>query len=64
MYCPHCGSRGWLFTEPGPGQERWRVCVNCGYEEFTGDSQPIQRTRQRLARKPTRQLDPGEWEWD
>lgn len=51
MPCPHCGPRGWLFTELGPGQERWRVCINCGYEEYAGTGRIVERNAQRMSKQ-------------
>lgn len=61
--CPRCG--GLLLLERGLGAQLWLNCFACGYEEYAGaDRELVQATAQRVARKPSRQLDPGEMEWD
>ncbi len=58
--CPHCGVRGWLFKEPGPGKQVWLVCINCGHETYVGAERVVEATNQKIQRGKRR----GAISWD
>ncbi len=48
-HCPSC--RGWTYLEPGPGEEVWQVCVNCGWQRPLAPPDALKRHPLRDAKR-------------